>query len=216
MRGSLILVGAFGLIGGLATWFVVTLQRDEIRQSNERIAVAQNAAEVAHADAKKADARAAEANAKAETERRARLELEAKLEPRLFDKAAQAALSESVKKYPGQAVDIFVYPSGSPDIVGMSYVIGEILDAAEWKHPVWTMFGNAFVIGVLIEVSNTAAPKTRDVASALVTGLRAAGVDASAHGEFDPTNFPTGTYGPKPPALTERAPIRMLIGSKAP
>ena len=30
MRGSLVAVGAFGLIGGLATWFVVSLQRGEL------------------------------------------------------------------------------------------------------------------------------------------------------------------------------------------
>ena len=41
MRGSLALVGVFGLIVGLSTWYVVKLQRHEIQLSNERIAAAE-------------------------------------------------------------------------------------------------------------------------------------------------------------------------------
>ncbi len=41
MRASLALVGIFGLIVGLSSWFVVKLQRVEIRLSNERIAAAE-------------------------------------------------------------------------------------------------------------------------------------------------------------------------------
>lgn len=41
MRASLVLVGVFGLIAGLSTWFVVQFQREEIRVSNERIAAAE-------------------------------------------------------------------------------------------------------------------------------------------------------------------------------
>jgi hypothetical protein len=38
MRGSLLVVGVFGLIAGLSTWFVVKLQRVEIAKSEIELA----------------------------------------------------------------------------------------------------------------------------------------------------------------------------------
>lgn len=42
MRGSLAIVGVFGLLVGVSTFFVVRLQREEIAASNERVAELNN------------------------------------------------------------------------------------------------------------------------------------------------------------------------------
>jgi len=54
MRASLAIIGIFGLIVGLSTWFVVKLQREEIRLSSERIAANEAKTRQAIADAAKA------------------------------------------------------------------------------------------------------------------------------------------------------------------
>jgi hypothetical protein len=83
MRGSLAIVGVLGLLVGLSTFFVVTLQREEIAESaklldeyksdaGERIASADAAGKAAQADAAQAVAETARAN-----ERTALLEREA-------------------------------------------------------------------------------------------------------------------------------------------
>ena len=75
MRFSLAIVGIFGLIVGLSTWFVVRLQRAEIEHSREeferyKVGAANEltaVSETAKADVEKAQAEIARANAQAAT-----------------------------------------------------------------------------------------------------------------------------------------------------
>ncbi len=108
MRLSLAVVGIFGLVVGLSTWFVVKLQRAEIERSQieleqykaeagEKIAAADAAGKAALADAAKANVETAKAN-----ERTAELKLALEREiaarqPRTISPSQHAQMVEYLK-----------------------------------------------------------------------------------------------------------------------
>lgn len=125
MRGSLAVVGVFGLLVGLATFFVVTLTREEAAESkrqleeykveaSKEVAAAVAIGETAKADAAKANEGASEANAraadldkKAEELRAANLALEALIQPRRWNRPEEAkAFGEALSKFRGRTVKV--------------------------------------------------------------------------------------------------------------
>jgi hypothetical protein len=113
MIAALAGVAFFGVLVGVATWAVVTLQRAEIAASKDeferykldagkRIAGANAAGDAAKADA-------AKANEKAEAERLERLKLEAILGPRSLTLAQQQAIAQLLKPFSGKRVAVTTY-----------------------------------------------------------------------------------------------------------
>jgi len=131
MRASLAIVGISGLFVGLATWFVVKLQRAEIAESRaefdsykldaaKQIAAANAAGEAAKADAAQANARAIEAQ----------LALEKYKAPRQINGPAFLAALAGKPKAP---VEI-VFVRDNPECWGLAMQIRDWLKEANWER----------------------------------------------------------------------------------
>jgi hypothetical protein len=151
MRGSLAVVGVFGLLVGLATFFVVTLQREEIVESKneldaykveagERISVASAAGETAKADVAKANAEITEAKRQTAVLEKdaaeARLEqerLKAQLAWRSLSPAAFARLVEVLSSAKGSVV--VGYIQHDPESLAFAIQIGKVFDRLNRDNP---------------------------------------------------------------------------------
>lgn len=131
MRASLAIAGLFGLIVGLATWFVVKLQREELAASKqeldlykidagERIAAANAAGEAAKADAAAANARALEAQA----------ELAKLKSPRSLSPEQQRRLVVALSPFAGQKYSFNVF--ADPEPINLMRLIDTVLKSAGW------------------------------------------------------------------------------------
>jgi hypothetical protein len=139
MRGSLAIVGVFGLLVGLATFFVVTLQREEIATSKDeleeykldagkKIAAADALAERAKADAAIATAAAAEATKQQEELRGKNLALEKSIAPRMIE---QALAAENLKPFADIKYAIFFTPDA--EARNLAAQINALLNMAGWE-----------------------------------------------------------------------------------
>jgi hypothetical protein len=104
MRGSLAAVGVFGLIVGIATWYVVKLQRVEIEASSKEI----------------------------EELRSANLALEKQISPRRLSAGQQEAIAAALTKFAGRAVDVASYGQ-EPESWGLAQQILNSLKLAKIK-----------------------------------------------------------------------------------
>jgi hypothetical protein len=117
MRGSLVAVGAFGLIGGLATWFVVSLQRGELAASKvefERYKL-ETGEKISESNARTKEAELALAKLKA---------------PRTLSLEAQARIVEKVKPFSGQEYAFSITPG--PDALSFLELLEVALKEAGW------------------------------------------------------------------------------------
>jgi hypothetical protein len=123
MRGSLLAVGALGVVVGLATTFVVTLTREELEQSKRELDAYKLTTDGKVADARKegieagktagdALVRAAELEKKAAELTAANLALEALIEPRTFGTAEKAIeWGRSLAKFAGKKIKVLSQPN---------------------------------------------------------------------------------------------------------
>jgi hypothetical protein len=175
----------------------------------------------AKADIANADARAAEATQKANEADVARLRLETKLAPRSLNVAEQAIVREQLGAYAGTRIDIIAFSQGAtPDTPLLAIELTKILAESGWHPKAWTaMTGNTVVTGIPISIREGSSPEIEAAANAIVSALRAEGIDAS---RYDPLNFKTDALQEVPASgvngpswdTNDVAPIRMLIGIK--
>lgn len=175
------------VVGALSTLGVVVSANVKERywqsdreQAAERVSA--NEAETARAreSAAQADARAAEANAKAETERVARLELEARLAPRSLTIGQQQALIDAIRPFAPQAFE-FVSFQDDLEVVGLVQTLVRTLVTAGWVgRPATGFLMAAPVVAVSIEYSPDKAIQFAPAASALALALSRLGIAASS------------------------------------
>jgi len=212
MRLSLAAAGVFALLVGAATYFVVTLQREEIAASRAefeqyKIAAGKEVAAVrADADAKiaaanensaGANARAQEATARAEE---ARLELAKLKAPRELSREQQARIIAKIRPFVGQQYALSVGAGQEPE--SLLCLLDSVLQAAGWKRV--GPFGDITVgaltcgsvslnslSGVHVRAPPEASQQAGGVSHAARTFVDALmAEDISAIGEIDPKNIP--------------------------
>jgi hypothetical protein len=123
------------------------------RESNERIA--------------KAEQTAAEANL-------ARMKIEEKLAPRSMNQSQQESLKAELAQFAGTSISIRIYSGGTPDTLVISDQIHSVLIKANWLVDVLQIIaGNLYVNGIIIVINN---PNALDAAKQLVDGLNSVGI----------------------------------------
>ncbi len=196
MRGSLVAAGAFALLGGLATWFVVSLQREELAESKmefERYKL-ETGKKISESDARTKEAELALAKIRT---------------PRSLDPEAKARVVAKIKPFSGQEY-AFSLTLGF-DAIGFLEILDAVLKEAAWVKvaplgDVVTGGGAASVSlfkspGIRVQVS----PMTdaHDAgARALATALAKEGIEAEAAASHDVDKRPTAiqiVIGLKPP-----------------
>lgn len=156
MRVSLALIGIFGLIVGVSTWFVVKLQREEIRQSNERIAANEVIA-----------GRLKSENLILQKEL---IATQHALADRHIWPDASAAMQKALAKFSGTATRLFVYPASSSDTFSLGLMIWGILSGAGWKAVAWDMHAALPIPGISI-LYREGTPNAKEAADALAASL---------------------------------------------
>lgn len=191
MRGSLAIVGVFGLLVGLATYFVVTLTREEAAESkrqfeeyraeaagevskaNEHIAVLSTQGEQLRKDTAEANARAVEAQ----------FALEKLKAPRLLSAEHQAKIVEVLKPFARQEYALSLSPVSEASFV---FELTKALADSGWLRTkpfgIITIEGGEAAVNILSGVFVTHAPSRTDkqgVAAKVVEALALAGISAT-------------------------------------
>ena len=186
------------------------------QDSEERIAVlatqgdeAKAALGTAQADIAKANAQIAEANARAVE---AKLALEKFKAPRVLTDAQAVRVGAKLKQFGSEPVDLFLY-SESAENVRLIGPISFAVNTSGRATRIWHVFGGAF-FGVLVQVRKDAPENVRRAGEALLNALKAEGIFTNRQTDFSIEDWPQNTAGPQTPALSERAPIRVLVGNK--
>ena len=188
MRGSLAVVGVFGLIVGISTFFVVKLQRLELAEANREmteyklaatrdIATAQSAGEAAKAEAAKAQ-----------------LELAKFKAPRTLSSEQVGRISAKLLPFASTQFDMGVGPQGDPepDLLGQS--IYRALLNAKWVPIDWATrdasmtlgrpglptFGSVAVTNLIVDIHPSQTSKLWPIAQALAEALAIEGIAAEA------------------------------------
>ena len=173
MRFSLAIVGVFGLLVGLSTFFVVTLQREEI--ANSRTEVEQLKKDTA------------EANRVAEGEKLARLKLENEMAWRFLSEEQQTELTNAAKPFAGTVFDLITYQD-DPEALRFAGLIGKMLIDAGWQFEKSNSFlWIPLVVGVHIDVAPSNEKQLASAVNAVSAVLAKSGVawNASANAELE-------------------------------
>jgi hypothetical protein len=129
MRGSLAVVGVAGLLVGLATYFVVSLTREEVEESKKQSQQLTKDVAEANAGAAKANAEIANSNARAK-EAEANLEkLRVQTSPRSLDSAAFIKALEG--KPTGRVIVAFI--QGNEEAFSLASQFTRALKTANWE-----------------------------------------------------------------------------------
>jgi hypothetical protein len=142
MRGSLLVVGVFGLIAGLSTWYVVKLQRAEIAHSAIELEEYKSDAAVKVEEAKKegieagktagnALVRAAELEREAATARLETEKLKAVVAWRTFSETQGKELEKVLSAKSG-SVNLR-WMDGDPEALFLAIQLSQILQKAHWQ-----------------------------------------------------------------------------------
>ena len=139
MRGSLAIVGVFGLLVGLATFFVVTLQREEISSSKQEFDKykTEAAEQISEAQARTASATALAADATLKANRaatdaaEAQLALEKFKAPRSISPEQRTQIASELIKFGGQEFQGAV-ASSVADGHGLWRSIHAVLTESRW------------------------------------------------------------------------------------
>lgn len=183
----------------------------QIAEANAKAEDARKGTETAKTEAAKANAEAAKANEKAESERLARLKIEERLAPRFLTTEQQNELSEKLKKFAGQNLDIFAF-GDTPEIIRITYLVNSALISAGWITRAWTVTAGPTVSEIIVLLRKESAPDTSDAAIALANELLNHKFATKLIIVTD-DKFPAGNlYGRSTP--DKIAPIRLYIGAK--
>ena len=183
-----------------------------------RADIAKANASAAQAEAQVADAHraAAEANRIAESERLARLQLEARLADRVITAEQQMRLTQAFVSIKGETIDV-VTVGDTPEINNTMNAIINSISAAGVFLNAFHPFGNTPARGVVIGARKDASTADKKACESLVLILRETldgGVSQSDFDGLDASKFAGSsgsTLGAKP---MWQSPIRLLIASK--
>jgi hypothetical protein len=164
----------------------IAVAEQKAREADERIAIAGQKAAEANERASEADKKAAEANEKAEKERLARLRIEEKLAPRSLSQIKE--LVNKLKPFVGVSVAIRVLVDNNPDAIPLSEQIASVSQAAGWKTNIVHVALGEYVRGVVITPSDGPDTKASVAAKVLTEGLNADGITASLGAPPPPSN----------------------------
>ena len=194
-----------GLVIGLISTLVIVFTGKVIqRESNERIAIAER--------------QAAEANRKAEEERLARVKIEEKLAPRFLTEEQYNNLRDKLVVFAGTTIEVIAYPTGTPDVIPLSYQIVSMFNDAKWKAIFLKSTGSTlFLKGVIVAIKNESDHNILTAAKLLVEELNSYGVDTVFKNSFpeDKGMFFSSISSPDDLNEIEKIlNIRILIGTK--
>jgi hypothetical protein len=136
---ALAIVGAFGVLVGVATFAVVRLQRAEIASSKEefdkykieageKVSAAETVGKMAQADIAKAHARMAEADARAKEAELKLEQLRKDLGPRQFNRDL---FIKEITGQPSARVEV-MYLQDDPECFGLAQQIWQALEGGKW------------------------------------------------------------------------------------
>lgn len=222
-------------------WSTSNKYQDAVKaDADARIKTAQASAETAKADIKKADVKiadlslkseslktetekaregiaianqkAAEANEKAESERLARLQLEARLADRVLTNEDQIRLTSLIVPFRGTEIDVFAF-GGTFEVENICKILIKCLSKAGWKVHQMTMIQstNILVQGIVIGIRPGVNETIVNGAQSLISGLQSMGITI-AQGDFNQMKDPVGTFWAS--ETNFNAPIRVFIGRK--
>jgi hypothetical protein len=134
-------ITAIGACAGIAflllQWRTSSIreQQSEWRTSSLEVQSKNADAELAKANSEiaNANARAAEANQKAETERLARVRLEARLSARALSPSDSDEIKRKIEEFSGMTAEVNIFPSGTPDTTPLAHSLHSILQSAHWN-----------------------------------------------------------------------------------
>jgi hypothetical protein len=206
MRFSLALAGVFALIVGVSTYFVVTLQREEIAASRDEF-------ERYKLDAgAKISAANAEAASASQNAAQAQLALEKLKAPRLLSANAVATLSTQMRSFPRTPVAYGVFQD--PESIALLEQLSGALLSAGWIEQAWNSGGDVlltrgsrpgvgftYVTGVYVQADQSHVTDFGPIITALAKLLTDAGIDAKPE---------VGRMAPN----TNNDAIKILIGQK--
>ncbi len=177
-------------------------------EADKQIALLNVEAEKAKSEIAKAQAQAAQANEKAESERLARVQLEARLADRKLTKEQQERLVSLLEPFRDTEVDVVVLGDTSEiRLIGMTLL--ECLNKAGWKvYQGYGSGGGVVVKGILVGVRSDS--NLSGAATILVEGLRSLGIDTGLW-DFEKLQYPSILMNTN---LTHKTPMKIFIGSK--
>jgi hypothetical protein len=217
MRFSLAVVGVFGLIVGLSTWFVVRLQRTEIEQSRieleeykvtagKEVAVAKAVADTARADVEKAHVEISNANKEAAVARLEQERLKAQLAWRVLTPEIAARLEAALTSNPGN-VNIR-HTANDPEALYFAIQLANIFAKARWAVGFSSQtIGGMMVFGLIV-------PDTATVSTPLLRSAFAAANIGFSSQSLAPTSGATVVVGGPGNSVSEAA--LLYVGSKPP
>lgn len=218
---SFAIAAAAAIVGGVATWWVIRLTKEEsaslqvaLSGANERIEALKTQGDEARAQIALANKAAAEAGQKAEQERLARVKLEAQLAPRVITESGTALLTKEVASLKGTQVDIVAYESMGADVPALAMQIEAALNHAGLDAAVFTPLGGAGIVrGILVRTEVGSGDFLTTGVATLVKALTDAGLAADSWPAYPVGETIAGAYN-APTGRSASAKIRILIGSK--
>lgn len=178
-------------------------------QAGQKAAEASAKAEGFRLDIAKANERAAEANRMTESERLARLQLEARLADWRLTAEQQTRLISLLNPFPGTDVDVVVF-GDTAEIKTIGMIIVECIGKAGWQIHFGTPMGTPIVVkGILVGVRSDANTAISNAATTLISGLQSMGINAGSW-DFNQMPYPGAYIG----NLTQKASMKIFIGSK--
>ncbi|KJC36966.1 hypothetical protein UP09_27190 [Bradyrhizobium sp. LTSP885] len=184
MRVALLIVGVSGLIAGLATWFVVKLQRAEIAQSTIELEEYKSDASIKVEEARKegieagkvagdALVRAAELEKEAATARLETEKIKSVVQWRTFSASQNADMEVVLSAKPG-SINLR-WMDGDPEAMFLAIQLSQVLQRARWSvAPGAVKPANGIIFGLLLP------PEAGDDAETLRKALIAAKLSFSA------------------------------------
>ena len=153
-------------------------------EADKQIALLNADAVKAKSEIAKAQAQAAQANEKAESERLARVQLEARLADRKLTTEQQARLIASLRPFSGTEVDVVILGDTS-EIRMIGMVILDCLQKADWIVNSGNAIGGVSIVkGILVGVRSGSNMTIADAARTFASGLQSMGID-SGPWDFD-------------------------------
>jgi hypothetical protein len=156
---------------------------------------------------------AGEANARAEKERLARLDIEAKLAPRSLTKQQFESLKSELARLGKHEFDIWIYGE-SKEIMDLSVQIGTIFWQAGWDPTLRRPLG-AFRTGISICKHSASVQQTHESLEKIVVALNSVGLSAEIGNDFsDIDSAPASILYKTASKRNTNATMRMLLGAK--
>jgi hypothetical protein len=191
----LLIVGAF--VVAVATYGSIKMGSIKERFADERITAneAESAraaadSDIAKAQAAQANERAAEANLKAEVERVARLELEARLAPRTLTGVQLQSISSKISPFAPQPFRFTSYQDDQ-EVRGLVEALIHVLVASGWKGvPATDFLMASLVLGVTVEFAPAKEHDFGPAARTLASALHSEGIAATAQVNPDLSSTP--------------------------